>query len=415
MNFANNNILLLLISLVFIYAVLSILVSILTEAWNHRSKIRGIFLKDSIYKMLKDPLNKDYGYLFYNHITISGLKSAPDKLPHYISSRMFAEVLIDIIAQQAIHNRKVQVILDETGNKQYQLDTTEVSSDIIKRFQLGLNTMNTSPFTDLLQSFLDKSKNESSENEGDYSKLKAHIEQWFNDYMDRVSGWYKTKQQRKFLVVGFVVAISLNVDSLHLLKVLSLDDNLKDRLVASAEQTVDNLKKDSTMRSDLGFLLQSTAIVKSKDDVNYTAFDSIDAAKIQRMIHKLDSSSRIKNGIAKKEIRQLDSAINMVAELNIPIGWSRTVAPASWWSGNNKQAKEVSFSIAQNSKNPGLIDYMAHRNSWSWGNFFKYLLGIAISGVSLSFGAPFWFDILTKFVNVRRSGKIPEGDKSSKS
>jgi hypothetical protein len=415
MNFADNNILLLLISLVFIYAVLSILVSILTEAWNHRSKIRGIFLKDSIYKMLKDPLNKDYGYLFYNHITISGLKSAPDKLPHYISSRMFAEVLIDIIAQQAVHNRKVQVILDETGNKQYQLDTTEVSSDIIKRFQLGLNTMNTSPFTDLLQSFLDKSKNESSENEGDYSKLKAHIEQWFNDYMDRVSGWYKTKQQRKFLVVGFVVAISLNVDSLHLLKVLSLDDNLKDRLVASAEQTVDNLKKDSTMRSDLGFLLQSTIIVKSKDDVNYTAFDSIDAAKIQRMIHKLDSSSRIKNGIAKKEIRQLDSAINMVAELNIPIGWSRTVAPASWWSGNDKQAKEVSFSIAQNSKNPGLIDYMAHRNSWSWGNFFKYLLGIAISGISLSFGAPFWFDILTKFVNVRRSGKIPEGDKSSKS
>jgi len=415
MNFADNNILLLLISLVFIYAVLSILVSILTEAWNHRSKIRGIFLKDSIYKMLKDPLNKDYGYLFYNHITISGLKSAPDKLPHYISSRMFAEVLIDIIAQQAVHNRKVQVILDETGNKQYQLDTTEVSSDIIKRFQLGLNTMNTSPFTDLLQSFLDKSKNESSENEGDYSKLKAHIEQWFNDYMDRVSGWYKTKQQRKFLVVGFVVAISLNVDSLHLLKVLSLDDNLKDRLVASAEQTVDNLKKDSTMRSDLGFLLQSTTIVKSKDDVNYTAFDSIDAAKIQRMIHKLDSSSRIKNGIAKKEIRQLDSAINMVAELNVPIGWSRTVAPASWWSGNDKQAKEVSFSIAQNSKNPGLIDYMAHRNSWSWGNFFKYLLGIAISGVSLSFGAPFWFDILTKFVNVRRSGKIPEGDKSSKS
>ncbi|MGV3610960.1 MAG: hypothetical protein ACO1N0_08430 [Fluviicola sp.] len=414
MNFADNNILLLLISLVFIYAVLSILVSILTEAWNHRSKARGIFLKDSIYKMLKDPLNKDYGYLFYNHVTISGLKSAPDRLPHYISSRMFAEVLIDIIAQQAIHNRKVEVILDETGNKRYQMDLTEIPSDIIKRFQLGLKTMNTSPFTDLMQSFLDKSKNESLPEETDYSKLKAHIEQWFNDYMDRVSGWYKTKQQRKFLIIGFIVAISLNVDSLHLLKVLSLDDNLKNRLVESAEETVDNLKKDSTMRSDLSFLIKSTSIVKSKNDANYTAFDSIDAAKIQRMIHKLDSSSRIRNGIAKKEIRQLDSAVNMIAELNVPIGWSSTVAPASWWCAN-KQAKELSFAIAHDSKSPGLIDYMAHRNSWSWGNFFKYLLGIIISGVSLSFGAPFWFDILTKFVNVRRSGKIPEGDKSSKS
>lgn len=414
MNFANNNILLILISLVFIYAVLSILVSILTEAWNHRSKIRGIFLKDSIYKMLKDPLNKDYGYLFYNHVTISGLKSAPDRLPHYISSRMFAEVLIDIIAQQAVHNRKVQVSLDENGNKQYQMDMTEVPSDIMKRFQLGLNTMNTSPFTDLMQSFLDKSRNESLPDSIDYSKLKTHVEQWFNDYMDRVSGWYKTKQQRKFLIVGFVVAISLNVDSLHLLKVLSLDDNLKNRLVESAEQTVDELKKDSTMRSDLSFLIKSTSIVKSKDAAGYSTFDSIDAAQVQRMVHKLDSSSRIKNGLAKKEIRQLDSAVNMVAELNIPIGWSRTVAPASWWYNDN-QAKDLSFSIAHYSKTPGLIDYMNHRNSWSWGNFFKYLLGIIISGISLSFGAPFWFDILTKFVNIRRSGKIPEGDKSSKS
>ena len=414
MNFADNNILLLLISLVFIYAVLSILVSILTEAWNHRSKARGIFLKDSIYKMLKDPLNKDYGYLFYNHVTISGLKSAPDRLPHYISSRMFAEVLIDIIAQQAVHNRKVQVILDETGNKNYQIDVSEVSSDIMKRFQMGLHTMNTSPFTDLMQSFLDKSKNESLGTENDYSKLKAHIEQWFNDYMDRVSGWYKTKQRRKFLVVGFLVAISLNVDSLHLLKVLSLDDNLKKRLVESAEQTVDNLKKDSAMRSDLSFLIKSTSIVKSKDEAGYSTFDSIDAARIQQMIHKLDSSSQIKNMIEKREIRQLDSAVNMVAELNVPIGWSRTVAPASWWC-SPKGPKEVNLSIARNSTTPGLVAYMSHRNSWSWGNFFKYILGIVISGVSLSFGAPFWFDILTKFVNVRRSGKVPEGDKSSNS
>lgn len=409
MNFADNNILLILISLVFIYAVLSILVSILTEAWNYKSKARGTFLKDSIYKMLKDPLNKDYGYLFYNHVTISGLKSAPDKLPHYISSRMFAEVLIDVIAQQAVHNRKIQVTTSETGAKKYQLTEGESieTETMFERFERGINEMNTSQFSELMQSFLRKSNK-------DYDKLQKHIEQWFNDYMDRVSGWYKTRQQSKFLVVGFLVAISLNVDSLHLLKVLSMDDNLKNSLVESAEKTVDNLQKDTAMRNDVSSLLKSTYIAKSKTDTDYSQFDSIEAARIRQMLYKADSSSRMKNLLAKKEIRQLDSAINMVSELNIPIGWSETVAPLSWWC-NDKPSREVNLAIERDSKTPGLIAYLAHRNSWSWGNFFRYILGIVISGFSLSFGAPFWFDILTKFVNVRRSGKIPEGDKSSKS
>ena len=406
MNFADNNILLILISLVFIYAVLSILVSIITEWLNYYFKERGIFLKDSIYKMLKDPLNKDYGYLFYNHMTIAGLKSAPDKLPQYISSRMFAEVLIDVIAQQAVHNRKIQVTTSAEGAKKYEMERTEIPSTMIERFQLGVSDMNTSQFSDLMQSFLNKSGN-------DYDKLKAHIEQWFNDYMDRVSGWYKTRQRKKFRIVGFLVAISLNVDSLHLLKVLSLDDNLKNRLVESAERTADNLEKDSTMRSNISFLMKSTYIAKSGDGANYSQIDSNDMARIHGIIHQLDSNSRLKDSIAKKELHQLDSAMNLISELNVPIGWSKEVAPLSWFQ--SREETQNNPAVMHPSQTPGLISYLYHRNNdSSWSNFFKYLAGIIISGVSLSFGAPFWFEILTKFVNIRRSGKIPEGDKSSK-
>lgn len=407
MNFADNNILLILISLVFIYAVLSILVSILTEWLNHYCKERGIFLKDSIYKLLKDPLNKDYGYLFYNHVTIAGLKSARDKNPHYVSSRMFAEVLIDIIAQQVVHNRKVKVTTSEDGDKQYKMEHAEIPPGVMERFQLAINDMNTSQFTDLMQSFLDKSEN-------DYTKLKAHIEQWFNDYMDRVSGWYKTKQRKKFLVIGFIVAISLNVDSLHLLKVLSLDDNLKNRLVESAEQTADNLAKDSTIRGDLNFLIRSTYIAKANETTPYSQIDSNHIAQIHNMIIQLDSSSIIKDSLAKKELNQLDSALNLVAELNVPIGWSKTVAPLSWFQC--KKGKENKLAVLHPTKTPGLLTYLFNRNNdCSLGNILKYLLGIIISGVSLSFGAPFWFDLLAKFVNIRRSGKVPEGNQSSKS
>jgi hypothetical protein len=36
------------------------------------------------------------------------------------------------------------------------------------------------------------------------------------------------------------------------------------------------------------------------------------------------------------------------------------------------------------------------------------LLGWLITAFAVSLGAPFWFDLLNKFVNVRASGKPPE-------
>jgi hypothetical protein len=410
MNFANNNILLILISLVFIYAVLSILVSILTEWLNHAFKARGIFLKDSIYKLLKDPQNKDYGYLFYNHVTISGLKSEPDRSPQYISSRMFAEVLIDIISQQALHNRKIQVTLSPDGNKQYQMADAEIPTDIMKCFQMGVDNMNPSPFTDLMQSFINKSKNEGAE--GDYSKLKTHIEQWFNDYMDRVSGWYKTKQRRKFLVVGFVVAISLNVDSLHLLKVLSLDDDLKNRLVASAEQTVDNLAKDSTLKDNVSYQMKSVSIaLETAKSKSYPQEHINQLSNLLNRLETWDSIHQISDSAARQESKQLKYALGLVSELDIPIGWSSDAAPISWT--HCEEVRKKNLAILKTAKSQALATYINNRNNDCSGwSIPKYLIGIIISGVSLSFGAPFWFDILAKFVNIRRSGKVPEENKS---
>ncbi|MBP9081204.1 MAG: hypothetical protein KBF80_13235 [Flavobacteriales bacterium] len=54
------------IALVLVYALLSILVSILLEAWNKRTKERGVFLQRVVYRLLDDPLNRNFGYLIYH-------------------------------------------------------------------------------------------------------------------------------------------------------------------------------------------------------------------------------------------------------------------------------------------------------------------------------------------------------------
>ncbi|HLQ50077.1 MAG TPA: hypothetical protein VK129_01185, partial [Terriglobales bacterium] len=46
----------------------------------------------------------------------------------------------------------------------------------------------------------------------------------------------------------------------------------------------------------------------------------------------------------------------------------------------------------------------SNKLSW-WGS---HLLGLFFTLVALSMGAPFWFDMLNKFINIRNSGKAPD-------
>src|SRR3990167_1981633 len=120
MNFADNNILLILISLVFIYAVLSILVSIIVEWLNYLTKERAKHLKNSIYNLLGDKADVEMGEKFYNHIMINGLQSLRNRLPAYISSGMFSEAFIDIIAQQSQKDKAAKGV-DENQKPKKQM------------------------------------------------------------------------------------------------------------------------------------------------------------------------------------------------------------------------------------------------------------------------------------------------------
>jgi hypothetical protein len=253
--------------------------------------------------------------------------------------------------------------------------------------------------------------------------LKAHIENWYNDYMDRVSGWYKLNQRTKLIFIGFVVAIGLNVDSLHLIKVLSLDDNVKNRIVEQADITVDriqnsskNLSKDGSKQNDqfLDFIKPADSLSNSKSAPKTNA---LKYNEVKELLHYNDSletkQTQLKDTVlqhAVNAVNQFNEGVSVLQQLNVPIGWNCNSAPLSWIKCCNYNPTNVQ--LQQASQTPGIITYMDHRNSTSGdGNFWRYLIGIIISGFSLSFGAPFWFDLLVKLVNVRRSGKVPTVEK----
>ncbi|NEQ03219.1 hypothetical protein [Moorena sp. SIO3E8] len=43
--------------------------------------------------------------------------------------------------------------------------------------------------------------------------------------------------------------------------------------------------------------------------------------------------------------------------------------------------------------------------------YFKFVVGIILSAIAICMGAPFWFEVLNKLVNVRNTGDKPKSSK----
>ena len=63
------------------------------------------------------------------------------------------------------------------------------------------------------------------------------LEKWFNESMDRVSGWYKRKAQLVALAIAIVLVIVLNVSTLRIADQLSAEPKVLANVVAKAEAT----------------------------------------------------------------------------------------------------------------------------------------------------------------------------------
>lgn len=60
------------------------------------------------------------------------------------------------------------------------------------------------------------------------------LEKWFNDTMDRVSGWYKRRTQYCLLMIGVVIAFGLNVDTIAVTRWLWQGDAARQAAVTAA-------------------------------------------------------------------------------------------------------------------------------------------------------------------------------------
>ncbi|HEV7779615.1 MAG TPA: hypothetical protein VGO58_00035 [Chitinophagaceae bacterium] len=235
--------------------------------------------------------------------------------------------------------------------------------DLFTDFQNGLKTFTKTDgnLYAVLKNLLDTSPN--------IKKLQEKIEAWFNSYMNRVTGWYESHTLITVRLIAVALTLIFNINVIKIAKTIYKDDKLRSSMVAMAEKVVDNPSSVTQVNADKfskeKYMVDSLYKIKEIDE--------------KERDHRMDS-------LVKDYTKSQASAIKMyVTELDstgLPLGWVSHPFDGDMWEKEGP-------------------------TECSWVNVLLAIIGWIIGAGCISMGAPFWFDMLNKLVNVRRSGVKP--------
>jgi hypothetical protein len=139
---------------------------------------------------------------FYSHPLITGLMDK-GKNPSYMPARSFASVVMDLVTPQ------------------------HPGSITFEQLESGINAL---PEGDVKRTLLALIQNANH----DLDQAQKAIEGWFNDTMDRVSGWYKRRTQLWILLLAALITIGLNADTVQTARKLWIEPTLRSTVVENA-------------------------------------------------------------------------------------------------------------------------------------------------------------------------------------
>ncbi len=217
----------------------------------------------------------------------------------------------------------------------------------------------------------------------DAASFKQEAEIWYNTVMERVSGWYHRKLKRITLLVSFVVVVAFNADTIFMVNKLSENKDARIALVKTAVNITNDEDFANYMRN-LPTTDPSATRVLSTDTT------TTDSTTVIHQVVRADTASQRLEAL----YAQLDSAYNRIAYIeNVTgMGWTREGSCCA--SCDEADSQNNCFG------NMGT-------GCW-WLRFAGWLLTM----LAISLGAPFWFDLLKKMVNIRGTGST--GDASEK-
>jgi hypothetical protein len=299
------------ISLVFIYSLYSLLVTTLNEIIASLLNLRAKTLEKGIRRMLADNGAKVNLIVdeFYKQPLIKYLGEDNTKKPAYLTSTSFSNALVHLCN-----------------------DLAAGAPDTKAQLWNGIQEIKkVNPQT---AKYLETLHNDAN---GDIVKFKELSENWFNETMDRATGWYKKQTQRITFFVAFVVALAFNVDTIGIVKNLSANPKLATEVIEMADKYVKAHKCNQVEPT------------KEADEQIRASFDTA-----QKLVAN------------NSEIQNANSILGL--------GWT------------DIKSEGIFFSV----------------------------FGCLLTALAISLGAPFWFDLLSKLMQLRGSKKVEDTPTNNK-
>ena len=305
------------IGLIFIYLLLAIICTALNEWISGGFRLRSKNLASAIEQLLdnqKGSGDSPLSFLdqFYSHPLVSSQltpgAARGNNHPAYLPSRIFATAVMDLATVQ----KRGTIAFSDLDQGIKNLPNGDVKTALLALIQNA---------------------------DSNLQKAQRNIEQWFDDTMDRASGWYKRRNELVTIAVAIFLTLLTNADTVKITRTLWKSPTERAALVEKA----------------------SSRTAASQPSVSYP--DKNAPLKPQLTLQKDD-----------------------VKDLTSLLGWS-----------------------AEDAKLSG------------WGAWLQRIIGWILTIAAVTLGAPFWFDLLSKLVNVRNAGKKPktsdeqESDKQDKS
>lgn len=335
------------IGLIFIYLLYSLLVTAIQEVISSFLNFRGETLYKAVRQMLLNNGSDILAKQFYSHPLIKKLtfEKGLKKYPSYLNGETFARVLKDILPDLHLGKGKELELKDRLA--------LLPDGDLKKTLQTYMQVK--PDFSNIMEKAADAD---------------AALGKWFDETMDRLTGFYKRKIQWIVFTIGFVLAAAFNVNTFSIFKKLSTDEKAREKIVNQAVIFMEQNKDFDSILIKKRAKILSDSLSTEKDTLRKKSIiDTILKKENEELYKEFTEKRNAVNNLINEDIAEANNTLG--------IGW----------------------------KNADI--HLRDSNKINLLKLFKMLFGWIITGLAITLGAPFWFDLLKKLIQIRGAGVRP--------
>jgi hypothetical protein len=251
----------------------------------------------------------------------------------------------------------------------------------------------------------------------DLDAFRRSVGSWYNDVMDHATGWYKRNTQRILALIALVLCTLNNVDTVSLVGHLSTNPELRAAASTQARSVIDaslSSKQTSTTLPAKGGDLTNPQVTDAESAARYKA--ALEATRLplwwtRQEWHDLwytagQAEGKAADQAAAGAARVSSAPVQDQSPASPKTAINAVQANVTGGSAEEKAAKGAGASDV--SRMGSEASTISHSFAPNLTLLLSKLTGLTLSILAVSMGAPFWFDLLNKLVNVRLVGKRPD-------